>query len=103
MINVIVSRGNGQLDVLGDGYHFLLALLYLVLILGLGHCQGLGVDHAVLLGGHHALLLNLAHCILSRLVLLLHHFLQNLLIHNWSQRYLGIHGVIVLFLVGEHS
>ena len=85
MVDVIVARRDWQLDVLSDCYHFLLAFLDLVFVLGLGHGEGLCVNHAILLAGHHGLLLNLAHGRLGVFMLLLHHFLKDLLVSNRSQ------------------
>ena len=102
MINIIVSRGYWQLDVFCNCNHFLLAISNLVFLVYLRHGEWLGVDHAFLLRGHDALLLDVCHYILRRLMLLLHHLLQNLLIGNWSHCYLSIHWVVVFLLVSEH-
>ena len=102
MINIVVPRRYWQLNVLGDCDHFLLAILNLVLILCLHHGERLGVDHAVLLRRHHALLLDLRHCVLRGLMLLLHHFLEDLLVGDGCECYLRVHRVVVFLLVREH-
>ena len=84
MVDIIISSRYWQLNVLGDCNHFLLAILNLVFVLSLDHCKRIGVNHAFGLGGHHALFLDFCHGVLRTFMLLLHHFLQNLLICNGS-------------------
>lgn len=102
MINIVISGRNGKCHMLSNGHHLLLTLLDLVFFGGEHVGDRLHVDVTFLLRCRHTLLLKLVHCVLSGVMLGLHHFLEDLLVCNWSQRDLMVDRVVVFLRVGEH-
>ena len=87
MINIVISSGDGVLEVLSNGDHFTLGLINKLLLSILHHG---GSRLSVTLAHLHGLFLKVIHRSNGRFTLSLEHLLQGLLLGDGIQRDVGI-------------